>query len=80
MPIEPVCSTCRQTLFAKHRIWQVVAQHLEGCPVNLIAQITGYPKAVVQEQLNDLFVEDKVYTKKGKWYPEMAVSLEYHFL
>ncbi len=79
MPIEQTCSTCDQLLPAKYHVWQVVTQHLEGCTVNFIVQISGFSKFVVRTWLNELFVEDKVYKKRGKWYPEMAVSWGHHF-
>ena len=74
------CSLCGQPLpVAKCAIWQLVTQHLEGCTVTFIAQVTDYPKPTVRKWLQELLEEDKVGKEKGKWYPEMAVSMEHHF-
>ena len=71
---EEFCHACGQTMPPKYRIWHVLTQHLDGCSVRRIAQITGYSKYIVKKGLTDLFNEGKAYFERGKWYPEMAVS------
>ncbi len=29
---------------------------------------------VIDQCLEDLYIEDKIYPKNGRWYPEMGVS------
>lgn len=80
MSVVRDCSQCGQSLpAAKYVIWQLVTQHTVGCSIAFLVQTTGYPKFVVQQWLNELYVEDKVYKERGKWYPEMAVSMGHHF-
>lgn len=80
MSVEYDCSQCGQPLHAaKHVIWQQVAHRMTGCSIKFLAQITGYSESVVQKWLTELYVEDKVYQERGKWYPEMGVSNENRF-
>lgn len=76
MPME--CLGCNQPLPAKYLVWQVVACHFDGCTTNAIVQATGLPSRIVQKELDELYVNNNVYPKRRKWYPEMAVSLGYH--
>lgn len=79
MPVGQICSGCNQPLPAKYLVWQVVALHLEGCTINSIMQATGLSRQIVRKELNELYGENNVYPKRRKWYPEMAVSMGYHF-
>ena len=58
----------------KQTVWQTVIYYLDGCDVQMLVFVTGQPPDVVKWCLEELYIEEKVYCSKGRWYPEMGVS------
>lgn len=57
----------------KNQIWHIIAMHQEGICTNDIADWVGVSIKVVEDILEDLYVEEKIYfhQKTGRWHLEI---------
>jgi hypothetical protein len=55
---------------AKDEIWSYMLTHPEGCTVLDIASNTSCGPQMVSACLEELFLEDRIFMRHGRFYPE----------